>query len=286
MSIWLWYGEPGAGKNFCVVSSVLEDVKRGRNCYANFAIDGCKLALDLRDVGCEAFRGARCSWDEVGTSYSARDTFNSDAMLLASLSQHRHLETDVDLMCQHPMFADVQARRLCEFFIEVVRIGPDGKELARPGREAPRHWWERWLEGFRYLPRGFECRAYRTRDLGSEGEVRTGAEPAWSQYVKFNRRTAGMYNTQQVVIPQDLADAWAEQERTAWARAASPIWHVKRSVREPLAVPDGWAVTVPPVVLHDRSKKKLQVDVAAVLAPLIGKEKGSGMELIPYEERT
>lgn len=83
------YGPTGSGKNQLLVHLGLRSIAKGRPVYTNFALNGARRLLDIRDCIVPDFAGALFLFDEAGTSQDARSTFENDEMVKATLSQHR-----------------------------------------------------------------------------------------------------------------------------------------------------------------------------------------------------
>jgi len=258
MALYIIYGPPGAGKGYVMSWFGLADVRKGVKVYSNYALNGARAALDLRDCATEAFAGSTILWDEIGTKYNARNTLDQDEMVLATLSQHRKRTTTVIVATQDPSMLDVQLRRVAACYLRVSRVGPDSSLMAAPGRRVP--WWQGIVE--RTLqPWCFNVEYLKRAD--DDTALPITSSPEYVQRIWFRKKYASQYNTLELVVPDHLRQQWEQQEAAAWAHAEVPPWSVINGVAEQVVMPAGWSVHMPDPV---RRGRVVPVSVEALLA--------------------
>jgi hypothetical protein len=259
VTIWCVYGPIGSGKNQALIRFA-ERAMSKRRVYANFALDGARPLLDVRDCVAPAFAGSLLIWDEVGSQFNARATMDADEMLLATLSQSRKNRVDVIYATQHPRFVDVQLRSLTFAYIEVERVGPTGETIADP--EFSPRWWQRPFL-FTMRPWWFNLAYFLPDDFSDDWELKPGAEAFKTEWFLFSVARSSRYNTLERVRPRHLWDRWDAQCASAGPRAELPAFRVERGHVQVQSLGPEYELAIPAHVSRKRAPAAA-ADVAAV----------------------
>lgn len=206
MAISIVTGTPRSGKGMVCAAIALIEMRRGRRVCADYFLHGAYPWVAWEDCCSPAYAGSLFIADEVGSSYSARDTMDLDMMVFAAATMHAKQGVDMILQAQSLMFVDIQMRRLAADIMVVHRVGFNGHRLVEKDKKTANKDWSLLdsLASIWMRPWFFIVRHYFVTDFKEDGELKATARARYTDYYFWTRERAMAYNTQQLVIPDHL----------------------------------------------------------------------------------
>jgi len=215
-----YVGAPGHCKTYSLSAWLLNEMWKGNKGVSQYAVHGAEKLEMLGDLLHEKYRGAAVAIDEVGRILPARDWSNEDEIETALLETHRHHGLEIRYACQDIMQASVALRRLTEYFIFCIRLGPDPSRILKSGNQP--HWWQ--------CPIGVRQVWVRRQDIDGDGIPKPldKCEDAHVKYIWWRRNYARLYDTTERIYPGLLQDQIEHHLASASERIAlNTPWEVK-----------------------------------------------------------
>jgi len=188
-----YVGSPGNCKTYSLAAWGIQERKAGKLVVSQFAIHGAEKLTMLGDLLHERYRGAAVCIDEIGRILPARDWGKEDEIETALLETHRHHGLEIRYACQDTMQASAALRRLTEWYIYCIRLGPDPSRIMKNGVQP--HWWQ--------CPFGVRQIWVRRQDVDAEGFPKAFDKCVGLKvkYQFWHRFLAQQYDTTERIYP-------------------------------------------------------------------------------------
>lgn len=220
-----YVGSPGNCKTYSLAAWLIGEMRHGNMGVSQFAVHGAEKLTMLGDLLHERYRGAAVAIDEIGRILPARDWSREDEIETALLETHRHHGLEIRYACQDIMQASAALRRLTEWYIYCIRLGPDPSRILKAGHDP--HFWQ--------CPFGVRQVWVRREDVDAEGFPKPFDKCVGLKikYTWWHRHIAKQYDTTERIYPGNLQEQIAEHLLSADERIAST---------EPWRIVDGHAI--------------------------------------------
>ncbi len=111
-----YLGLPGSGKSYAINYRAINALKKGKNVYTNFPVDGAyKLTLEMMKEA-EFPPDTLLCIDEAGAYFSSRNWSEFPTEVYQLFSQHRKMNMDMLIAVQAIARVDLAIRELCNIF--------------------------------------------------------------------------------------------------------------------------------------------------------------------------
>lgn len=117
-----WTGLPGQGKTYMMTKKALREMKKGREVWANYPLEGTQRFQQVEEVF--EVREALILLDEAGLVAPAGFWNKIPFDVMAHWRQHRHKKIDLWYTAQDLQDVAVPLRRVTQFVNEIRKFGP------------------------------------------------------------------------------------------------------------------------------------------------------------------